>query len=91
MFTQLVALLGREYGRADVRWNQFDSCLISMELLTVLVLGPLCLLTAYTIVKRAPCRHFLQIIVSVCELYGGRVLCKLPAAQRCDGSRLQAG
>ncbi len=71
--SNLHVLVGREYGRADARWVNFDSCLISIELATVFAVGPMCVWMMYAIASRAPYRHFLQIVVSVCELYGGTV------------------
>mmetsp|Transcript_9944 Transcript_9944/g.28244 ORF Transcript_9944/g.28244 Transcript_9944/m.28244 type:complete len:250 (-) Transcript_9944:106-855(-) len=63
--------LWREYARADRRWAVRDPTILSLELLTVVVLGPLCLLLAYAIYSRKPWRHALQLVISVCELYGG--------------------
>ena len=33
----------RQYGRADARWQVRDANVISLEILTVAVIGPLCL------------------------------------------------
>ena len=44
---------------------------MSMEIMTVLVLGPACVLAAYGTWARRPWRHLATVIISVCELYGG--------------------
>ena len=56
-----------------MRWAQFDSTIVSLELLTVLFCSPICLLVVYGIVTNKPWRHFWQIVVNVCELYGGTI------------------
>ena len=52
-------------------WGVRDAGVISLELLTVCVLGPLCALLLCGIWRRRPWRHVLQVIVCVSELYGG--------------------
>ena len=66
-----MGFIWREYGRADARWAVRDSTILSLELLTTLLLGPLCLLAAYAVYARRPYRHLLQLVISVSELYGG--------------------
>ena len=67
----LTVIAGKEYGRADVRWLRADATIVSLELLTVLVDGPLCLLLVDAVCRRHAHRHFIQITLCVCELYGG--------------------
>lgn len=38
---------GKEYAIADDRWDEFDATLVSLELMTVLVVAPLCVLALY--------------------------------------------
>ena len=52
----------REYGKADARWAVRDPTVISLELLTVFLFGPLCLLQAYGCYTRASWRHLLQVL-----------------------------
>ncbi|XP_028834675.1 emopamil-binding protein-like [Denticeps clupeoides] len=66
-----VAELWKEYGKADERWLHSDPTIVSIELLTVTLDGFLALLLAYAIVKDEHYRHFVQITLCVCELYGG--------------------
>nr|XP_002733492.1 PREDICTED: emopamil-binding protein-like [Saccoglossus kowalevskii] len=66
-----IAMLWKEYGKADKRWLYSDPTIVSLELLTVGITGPLALLCVYAIVKRTYYRHFIQITICVCELYGG--------------------
>jgi len=62
----------REYGRADRRWAfVFDDCIVSLELLTVYLVGPLCVVALYALITRQRYYHFVQIVLCVCELYGG--------------------
>jgi hypothetical protein len=60
----------REYARADSRWAVRDPVVMSIELATVAV-GVLCLAQIYGVIARTNWRHPLQIIICVCELYGG--------------------
>ena len=87
---------GKEYAKADSRWGSADPTIVSMEILTVLFNGSLCILLIYAILSKSPhryththtqswywkyntldyackhCRHFIQIVLNVCELYGGK-------------------
>lgn len=86
-------ILGKEYAKADSRWGVADPTIVSMEILTVLFNGSLCILLIYAILSKSPyrykhnaydiskiillmlaniCRHFIQIVLNVCELYGGK-------------------
>ncbi|XP_032170690.1 emopamil-binding protein-like [Mustela erminea] len=67
----LIASLWKEYGKADARWLNFDPTIVSLEILTVVLDGSLALVLIYAIVKEKYYRHFLQITLCVCELYGG--------------------
>ncbi|KPP63907.1 emopamil-binding protein-like [Scleropages formosus] len=67
----LVAELWKEYGKADQRWLHSDPTVVSLELLTVLLDSSLALVLVYAIVKDRRYRHFVQITLCVCELYGG--------------------
>nr|XP_019963285.1 PREDICTED: emopamil-binding protein-like [Paralichthys olivaceus] len=61
----------REYSKADSRWLVFDPTIVSIEILTVVLDSVLGILLIYAVVKDQYYRHFLQITLSVCELYGG--------------------
>ncbi|MBN3316016.1 EBPL protein, partial [Atractosteus spatula] len=65
------AELWKEYGKADERWLHSDPTIVSLELLTVVLDGFLAVLLIYAIVKDKHYRHFIQITLCVCELYGG--------------------
>ncbi|XP_036106528.1 emopamil-binding protein-like [Molossus molossus] len=67
----LIASLWKEYGKADARWLNFDPNIVSLEILTVVLDGSLALVLIYAIVKEKYYRHFIQITLCVCELYGG--------------------
>lgn len=60
-----------EYAKADRRWAVYDTNVLSLELLTALVVGPLCALMIYGIAKQKAWRHPLQLVICVMELYGG--------------------
>ncbi|KAL1780711.1 importin subunit alpha-4 [Sigmodon hispidus] len=66
----LIASLWKEYGKADARWLYFDPTIVSLEILTVVLGGFLALVLIYAIVKEKYYRHFIQIALCVCELYG---------------------
>uniref|UniRef100_A0A3P9B5E8 EBP like n=1 Tax=Maylandia zebra TaxID=106582 RepID=A0A3P9B5E8_9CICH len=60
-----------EYGKADSRWLVSDPTIVSIEILTVVLDSLLALLLIHAVLKDKYYRHFLQIALSVCELYGG--------------------
>lgn len=45
---------------------------ISLELLTVLVVGPLACLVCYDIAKKNPRANLLMTMIATAELYGGK-------------------
>nr|XP_032800484.1 emopamil-binding protein-like [Petromyzon marinus] len=65
------SMLWKEYGRADSRWLHSDPTVVALEILTVAVAGPLALLLVFAIVQDKHYRHFVQVCLCVCELYGG--------------------
>ncbi|CAH1245175.1 EBPL [Branchiostoma lanceolatum] len=67
----LLTEVWKEYGKADSRWLHSDPTIVSLEILTVVLDGLLCLVTVYAICKDKHYRHFVQITLCVCELYGG--------------------
>lgn len=66
-----LAQLWQEYGKADRRWLVSDPGIVSVEILTVVLCSGLGLALIYAVVQNKHYRHFLQISLSVCELYGG--------------------
>ncbi|XP_059169066.1 emopamil-binding protein-like [Physella acuta] len=67
----ILAELWKEYGKADSRWLVSDPTVVSLEILTVVVDGLLCLVVIQGILSRAFYRHYAQLVLCVCELYGG--------------------
>ncbi|CAL1713273.1 unnamed protein product [Somion occarium] len=65
------AELWKEYARADARWGVSDPTVVSLEILTVLGVGPLCCLVLYQLAKDDPARHYWIVVLSTAELYGG--------------------
>lgn len=59
------------YAQADRRWSGADTSIISLELLTVIVGGPLALYICYGIARRHSMTPFWMIILATGELYGG--------------------
>ncbi|CAK6981604.1 emopamil-binding protein-like [Scomber scombrus] len=66
-----LAELWKEYGKADSRWLVSDPTIVSLELLTVVLCPLIAVLLIYAVLHTKYYRHFLQISLSVCELYGG--------------------
>ncbi|XP_061192873.1 emopamil-binding protein-like [Saccostrea echinata] len=69
--THVTAQVWKEYALADKRWGVSDPTIVSLEILTVFITGPLAVFLIYAILKNKIYRHFIQIVLSVCELYGG--------------------
>ncbi|KAK7730387.1 hypothetical protein SLS53_009005 [Cytospora paraplurivora] len=65
------AQLWMVYARADRRWAGADTGVISLELLTVFVVGPLACLVCYDIARRNPRANIIMTIIATAELYGG--------------------
>ncbi|KAK2857268.1 hypothetical protein Q5P01_006003 [Channa striata] len=66
-----MAELWKEYGKADSRWLISDPTIVSIEILTVILDSLLAVLLIHAVLKDRCYRHFLQIALCVCELYGG--------------------
>uniref|UniRef100_A0A3Q0T1T8 EBP like n=1 Tax=Amphilophus citrinellus TaxID=61819 RepID=A0A3Q0T1T8_AMPCI len=54
-----------------IRWLVSDPTIVSIEMLTVIFASMLALLLIHAILRDKYYRHFLQIALCVCELYGG--------------------
>ncbi|KAG6334254.1 hypothetical protein ID866_4829 [Astraeus odoratus] len=65
------AELWKEYARADVRWGIADPNIVSLEILTVFGVAPLCFYILKQLVKNDPARHYWIIVLCTAELYGG--------------------
>ncbi|KAH3806445.1 emopamil-binding protein-like [Dreissena polymorpha] len=65
------SLVWKEYAKADARWGVSDPTIVSLEILTVTIVQVFVLGTIYGIVQHRPYRHFMQICLCACELYGG--------------------
>lgn len=66
-----IAAIWKEYGKADKRWEEYDATVLTLEMITVFLMGPLALACLWGTIKRAPWRHVCQLILCACELYGG--------------------
>ncbi|XP_008298583.1 emopamil-binding protein-like [Stegastes partitus] len=73
VYTSLVVccLHFQEGPKADSRWLVSDPTIVSVEILTVVLDSLLALLLIHAVLNDKYYRHFLQIALSVCELYGG--------------------
>ena len=67
----IFAELWKEYAKADARWGVSDPTIVSLEMFTVLFNGSVTLLLVHAILTEKPYRHFVQVLVNTCELYGG--------------------
>ncbi|KAL8737256.1 MAG: hypothetical protein Q9181_001842 [Wetmoreana brouardii] len=82
--THPTALLWQEYSRADARWANTDTTIISIELLTVFIAGPLALYICY-LLQQSQQQHskneersagnnkkwFWMTVLATGEIYGG--------------------
>ncbi|KAL8703234.1 MAG: hypothetical protein Q9201_003567 [Fulgogasparrea decipioides] len=77
--THPTALLWQEYSRADARWANTDTTIISIELLTVFIAGPLALYICYLLQQpsksgegnAANQKWFWMTVLATGEIYGG--------------------
>ncbi|XP_047432292.1 emopamil-binding protein-like [Mugil cephalus] len=66
-----LAELWKEYSKADSRWLVSDPTIVSIEIVTVVLDSLIALVLIHAVLEDKYYRHFLQIALSVCELYGG--------------------
>lgn len=63
---------GKEYAKADSRWGVSDPTIVSLEILMVFLDGALCVVLIFAICHNTYYRHWVQMVLCVCELYGGK-------------------
>jgi hypothetical protein len=70
--------LWQEYAKADKRWGGVDLTVVSLEILTVFVAGPLACWICYQLSKDerkgAVKKYFWMIVLATAEIYGGESL-----------------
>ncbi|KAI1419980.1 ebp domain-containing protein [Xylaria sp. FL1777] len=66
-----MAQLWMIYGKADIRWAGADLSVISLELLTVFIAGPLAAYIAYGIARKKENVNVLMVVIATMEMYGG--------------------
>ncbi|KAI1430870.1 Emopamil binding protein-domain-containing protein [Xylaria sp. CBS 124048] len=64
------AQLWKEYALSDSRYLTSDIFMLSVESITALLWGPLCLVNAIATARNSPSRHALRIIACMAHLYG---------------------
>ena len=75
--TNPLAALWREYAKADARWAGSDPTIISLELLTVFIAGPLAVWICYSLCtsatdeRKARAAWFWMVVLATGEIYGG--------------------
>lgn len=68
------AALWRVYAQADFRWGVADANVVAIELLTVLIAGPLAVYVAYLLAKGRKSASVWMIVLATGEIYGGKFL-----------------
>ncbi|KAG9293446.1 hypothetical protein G9A89_009170 [Geosiphon pyriformis] len=66
-----LAELWKEYGKADSRWLIAEPTVVSIEIPTFIICGPLALFVLWALIYDHPSRHPAQMFLCTCELYGG--------------------
>ncbi|KAK3109591.1 hypothetical protein LTR53_016989 [Teratosphaeriaceae sp. CCFEE 6253] len=69
--TSPFSALWREYAKADKRWGGSDLTVISLELLTVFVAGPMAIWICVCLRQQRPDTWFWMVVLATGELYGG--------------------
>ncbi|RWA09414.1 hypothetical protein EKO27_g5693 [Xylaria grammica] len=59
------------YAKADLRWGGADLAVISLELLTVFIAGPMAAYIAYGISQKKESVNVLMVVLATMEMYGG--------------------
>lgn len=70
--TSPFSALWREYAKADKRWGGSDLTVVSLELLTVFVAGPMAVWVCQCLRKQRGEGCFWMVVLATGELYGGR-------------------
>ncbi|KAI3613883.1 hypothetical protein CBS9595_004060 [Malassezia furfur] len=71
------ASVWQEYSYADRRWAVADAGIVSVELLTVVLTGPLAAYTAWLVLRRDAGYHVWLVLLCGAELYGDYVRARL--------------
>ena len=66
----LLADIWKEYAKSDSRYLTRDPNVLAIEILTAAVIGPLCFICAWYILKRKSRQYTLQMFISTSQLYG---------------------
>ncbi|KAI0801927.1 Emopamil-binding protein [Irpex lacteus] len=61
----------KEYALADLRWGFAEPTVVSLEILTVLIAGPLACYILRLLASNDPSRHYWIVVLCTMELYGG--------------------
>ncbi|KAL7174333.1 hypothetical protein ACSBR2_033571 [Camellia fascicularis] len=65
-----IAEVWKEYSKGDSRYALRESNVVSIEIITVSLVGPACLLALYAIATRKSYSYILQLVISMAHLYG---------------------
>ncbi|ESK95727.1 ebpl-prov protein [Moniliophthora roreri MCA 2997] len=66
-----LARMWQEYAFADYRWGVSDPTVVSLEILTVIGAGGICVYILKQLANNDPARHYWIVVLSTAELYGG--------------------
>ncbi|KAI0345870.1 Emopamil-binding protein [Trametopsis cervina] len=69
--TGILPEMVKEYALADLRWGVAEPTVVSLEILTVLIAGPMACYILKLLAANDPARHYWIVVVSTMELYGG--------------------
>ncbi|KAI8367282.1 Emopamil-binding protein [Blakeslea trispora] len=86
--SDLLAEMWKEYSHADSRYIAGDKLLLALETLTIFIWGPLCIASAYYILKGSQRQYTFQSLASMCHLFSCTIyyIVDLPEAINCDPS-----
>ncbi|KAL5020981.1 hypothetical protein ScPMuIL_000136 [Solemya velum] len=68
--TTFLGELWKEYSLGDSRYLSSDTCVLTVESVTAVIDGPLCILTVLAFFTQNRYRYLLQMLVSSFQLYG---------------------
>ncbi|KAI8084330.1 putative EBP domain protein [Gilbertella persicaria] len=83
----LLAEMWKEYGHGDSRYIVgTDELLLTLEKMTIFIWGPLCMASAYYILKGSPKQYVYQLLASMCHLFSCTLyyVMDLPEAKNCN-------
>ncbi|XP_072024981.1 uncharacterized protein [Amphiura filiformis] len=68
-----IAQIWKEFAKGDSRYVTGDICIVAVEFIVSVVLGPLCYIIVWGFLSKSKYRHLMQLCGAVMHLYGNTI------------------